>query len=57
MEGGDAVKRKRRHCPHGRVRGIYGDEINFTPGYRRLQCEDCGEFLDGPVSISILRTA
>jgi len=34
------------------IRGIYGDEINRTPGYRRLQCMDCGQLLDGPASLS-----
>ena len=42
-------------CPHLNVRGIYGDEINQTPGFRRLQCVDCGRYLDGPVSISVQR--
>lgn len=46
---------KRRHCPHVRVRGIYGDQINHTPGYRRNLCVDCGQLLDGPVSISVER--
>lgn len=54
MDGDTAVGiygryRPRRHCPHDRVRGIYGDEINHTPGFRRNQCLDCGQFLDGPV--------
>lgn len=43
------------HCPHSNLRGIYGDEINHTPGYRRLQCNDCGRFLDGPVHLAALR--
>lgn len=43
---------QRKHCPHVNLRGIYGDEINHTPGYRRNQCRDCGRLLDGPVSIS-----
>lgn len=42
----------RRHCPHMDIRGIYGDEINHTPGCRRLQCMDCGRLLDGPASIA-----
>jgi hypothetical protein len=46
---------ERRHCPHGSLRGIYGDEINHTPGYRRLQCRDCGRFLDGPAFLSVIR--
>ena len=40
------------YCPHVHVRGIYGDEINHTPGHRRLVCQDCGQLLDGPVSIA-----
>lgn len=44
--------RKRLHCPHNQLRGIYGDRINHTPGFRRNECMDCGSLLDGPVSIS-----
>lgn len=59
MGGVGAIKwwhfSKRRHCPHVRLRGIYGDEINHTPGYRRNECLDCGRLLDGPVSISVSR--
>lgn len=47
--------RKRRHCPHVSVRGIYGDAILHTPGYRRNVCMDCGRLLDGPVSIAAER--
>lgn len=47
--------RERRHCPHSDVRGIYGDEINYTPGFRRMQCSDCGRLLDGPVWIAAMR--
>lgn len=37
-------------CLHLNKRGIYGDEIIFaTPGFKRLQCVDCGKFLDGHV--------
>lgn len=39
-------------CPHTSIRGIYGDEINRTPGYRRLVCRNCGRLLDGPVSLA-----
>lgn len=46
---------KRRHCPHSFVRGIYGDEITRTPGWRRVECRDCGRLLDGPVRIAVLR--
>ncbi len=48
-------RRQRRHCPHSDVRGIYGDEINHTPGGRRLQCRDCGRLLDGPPGIADMR--
>lgn len=41
-----------RHCPHVNIRGIYGDEINHTPKNRRLECADCGQLLDGPVSLA-----
>lgn len=48
--------RKRSRCPHVNVRGIYGDEIIFaTPNWNRIQCLDCGKFLDGPVSIAVAR--
>lgn len=43
---------KRLHCPHSNVRGIYGDEINHTPGFRRNECLDCERLLDGPVIMS-----
>lgn len=42
---------QRRHCPHEQVRGIYGDKINQVGGYR-LQCRDCGTYLEGPVAIA-----
>jgi hypothetical protein len=33
--------------------GIYGDGVIFaTPRFSRLQCVDCGRFLDGPVSLA-----
>lgn len=38
--------RKRRHCPHLRTVGIYGDEIIHC-GYFRLRCLDCGQRLRG----------
>lgn len=47
--------RRKWHCPHVHVRGIYGDEINATPGFRRVQCLTCGRLLDGPVSIAVVR--
>lgn len=40
--------RTRLRCPHRRLVGIYGDEINHVGGYR-LQCLDCWAYLDGPV--------
>lgn len=44
------MKFKRRyHCSHALLRGIYGDEINAVGGYR-LQCIACGRYLDGPIS-------
>ncbi|WGH21780.1 hypothetical protein SEA_INKED_57 [Arthrobacter phage Inked] len=46
---------RRKHCAHTLVRGIYGDLINHTPGFRRLQCEHCLTYLDGPVSLSLTR--
>ncbi|OHD15001.1 MAG: hypothetical protein A2Y38_25645 [Spirochaetes bacterium GWB1_59_5] len=48
------ASRKWRHCPHENIRGIYGDMINYVGG-RRLVCMDCGNLLDGPVSIAELR--
>ncbi|QIG57884.1 hypothetical protein SEA_PAULODIABOLI_196 [Microbacterium phage PauloDiaboli] len=41
----------KRHCPHGMLRGIYGDEINLVGGFR-LQCIACGRFLRGPVTLA-----
>ena len=38
-------------CPHVRISGIYGDEINHCGGYR-LSCDDCGRLLDGTVSLA-----
>jgi hypothetical protein len=47
---------RRSRCPHSLVRGIYGDEIIFgTPNWNRIQCLDCGKFLDGPVGIALVR--
>jgi hypothetical protein len=37
-------------CPHTVIRGIYGDEINHSAGYR-LACSNCGRLLKGPVSL------
>lgn len=50
--------RKRSRCPHVHLRGIYGDEVIFaTPGWNRIQCLECGKFLDGPVHIAADRVA
>lgn len=45
------MSRKWRHCPHVNIRGIYGDEIIAKLWYR-LECVDCGNLLEGPVSLS-----
>ena len=43
----------RNRCPHSNLRPIYGDEIIFaTPKFSRLQCRNCGKYLDGPVSLA-----
>ena len=62
MRGGPVVswldeRRRRKSCPHSRLRGIYGDEINHTPGFRRLECLNCGRPLDGPVALAEARRA
>lgn len=45
--------RLRNACPHMDIRGIYGDEIIFaTPNFNRLQCNDCGHYLEGPVTLA-----
>lgn len=46
---------RKRHCPHSNLRAIHGDEVNYTPGYRRLECRDCRALLDGPVVLASLR--
>lgn len=43
--------RKRAHCPHADLQGIYGDQI-FMAGFRRLHCRRCGRLLDGPVALA-----
>ena len=48
-------RRRRKHCPHIDVVGVYGDEITRTPGGMRNLCRDCGRYLDGPVAISVIR--
>jgi hypothetical protein len=40
-----------KKCPHVDVKGIYGDEVNRAGG-KRLWCADCGQLLEGPVSIA-----
>ena len=42
---------KWKHCPHTRIRAIYGDEI-YVAGGRRLRCRDCGNALDGPLELA-----
>lgn len=49
-----ASLRRRLHCPHSSLLGIYGDEINACGGYR-LQCMDCRAYLDGPVQLAEFR--
>ena len=44
-------RRKRKHCPHQHLLGIYGDQILFFGGYR-LYCRDCRQLLDGPVTLA-----
>lgn len=46
-------RRAKKHCPHWRLRGIYGDEAMRT--HYRLQCQECGAFLDGPVELAAIR--
>ena len=41
-----------RHCPHSNLIGVYGDAIIFVTNGRRLICQDCGNTLDGPVSLA-----
>lgn len=41
-------------CPHSRLTGIYGDEINFSGGYR-LWCLDCDRYINGPVKLAKMR--
>lgn len=49
-------RQARRRCPHASKSGIYGDSIVHC-GFWRLFCEDCGQFLDGPVSLADKRGA
>lgn len=48
------ITTKHLRCPHSNLRGIYGDEINMVGGLR-LQCRDCGSYLNGPVTLARLR--
>jgi len=43
---------KTRHCPHARIRGVYGDEIIFRAHGLRLKCLDCLRYLDGPLELA-----
>lgn len=42
------------HCPHSDLSPIYGDEIIHV-GWFRLQCRQCGRFLNGPVRLAEMR--
>jgi len=44
----------RRHCPHSHLLPIWGDDVRLVGGWR-LQCVDCNQYLDGPVSLAELR--
>lgn len=44
----------RKRCPHEVLVPIYGDQINMVGGWR-LQCDDCYQYLDGPVELASLR--
>lgn len=37
-------------CTHKNLRGVYGDEIIFTAGWRRIACTDCGKYLNRPLT-------
>ena len=47
-------RRLQQYCPHERLRGIYGDEVNACLGFR-LTCRRCHALLDGPVSLAAER--
>lgn len=49
-------RRRDKYCAHSNLIGIYGDAIYYVPGYRRLICKDCGQALDGPVTLAEDRT-
>ena len=42
-------------CPHVRIRGVFGDEINHTGS--RLRCLDCKRYLDGGLALATHRRA
>lgn len=47
---------KKSRCSHLNLCVIYGDKVIFaTPNNNRLQCIDCGKFLDGSVKSAELR--
>ena len=48
-------RRRLRHCAHSSLAPIYGDAINHCGGWR-LQCRDCGRFVDGPVQLAEFRS-
>jgi hypothetical protein len=45
------AQRRRAHCPHMHLRGIFGEQIRVVGGWR-LECLDCGQYLEGPVSLA-----
>ena len=48
------MRRRRRHCVHRSLEGIYGDMIIAVGGYR-LRCTECRALLDGPVELAARR--
>ena len=45
----------RKRCPHRVLAPIWGDDIEMVGGWR-LQCADCDQYLDGPVSLAAQRS-
>lgn len=45
----------KRRCPHSLLVGIYGDQVNQEGGWR-LYCNGCHRYLDGAVSLSMMRS-
>lgn len=39
-------------CPHANIRGVHGDEIIHAANWRRLNCIDCGRYLDGDLELA-----